>query len=140
MLGRKNKAETAVATPNATGTSTIIPNCHISGTFKSEGNIRLEGSVEGKIICKGKVVIGESGKVEGDIECVDADISGTIIGNISASGIVNINKGGNVNGDITAENIKMDLGAKFIGRSLMKTQPSQIKVPQIETKNPEKVG
>ena len=140
MLGRKNKPETAVAAPNATGTSTIIPNCNIAGTFRSEGNIRLEGIVEGKIICKGKVVIGESGKVEGDIDCVDADISGTIIGNINASGIVNINKGGNVNGDITAENIKMDLGAKFIGRSLMKSQQSQIKVPQIETKSPEKLG
>lgn len=140
MLGKKNKPETALAAPNATGTSTIIPNCHITGTFKSEGNIRLEGTVEGKIICKGKVVIGESGKVLGDIECLDADVSGTIMGNILANGVVSLNKGSAMHGDVTADNLKMDLGAKFIGRSLMKEQPTQIKIPQIETKIAEKIG
>jgi len=139
MLGKKNKQEKTPLSTNTDGTSTIIPDCVITGTFSSNGNIRLDGTVDGKIVCKGKVVVGVSGKVIGDIECTDADISGTVIGNIAANAIVTLNKGGEVQGDIAAEHVKMDLGARFIGRSLMKTEELKLNIPQIESIESERI-
>ena len=61
MLGKKNKNETSGFAADTGATSTIIPKTRITGTFQSEGNIRLDGELEGKILCKGKVVIGPGG-------------------------------------------------------------------------------
>lgn len=119
MLGKKNKNETSGFAADTGATSIIIPKTRITGTFQSEGNIRLDGELEGKILCKGKVVIGPGGVVKGDVECKDADVSGIVHGNIIATGTVHINNGAQVHGDIKAENLQMDIGAKFSGRSMM---------------------
>jgi len=119
MLGKKNRNETPGFKAETGATSTIIPKTKITGTFMSEGNIRLDGELEGKIVCKGKVVIGAAGMVKGDVECNDADISGIVQGNIISTGTVHINNGAQVHGDIKAENLQMDIGAKFSGRSMM---------------------
>ena len=50
----------------------------IQGDIESSGDFRIEGSLKGNIIVKGKIVIGASGVVEGQINCQSADISGKV--------------------------------------------------------------
>jgi len=52
----------------------------ITGDITSNGDIRIDGILIGNIITKGKVVIGETGKVKGEITCKNSDVSGSIDG------------------------------------------------------------
>ena len=68
---------------NLIGTGTVI-----RGDIKSEGDIRIAGTLIGAINSKGKVVIGSTGKVEGEIICQNADVSGTVKIKITVAGIL----------------------------------------------------
>ena len=50
----------------------------ITGDINSNGDIRIDGTLNGNLITKGKVVIGETGKVKGEISCKNSDVSGTV--------------------------------------------------------------
>ena len=52
-----------------TGINIIGIGTKITGDVNSNGDIRVDGSLNGKLITKGKVVIGETGKVKGEISC-----------------------------------------------------------------------
>ena len=54
----------------------------IIGDIFSEADFRIDGVVEGNITTTGKVVVGKSGKINGKINCSNADISGSISGKI----------------------------------------------------------
>jgi cytoskeletal protein CcmA (bactofilin family) len=59
----------------------------ITGDVNSNGDIRVDGSLAGKLITKGKVVIGETGKVKGEINCKNSDVEGSIEGKITGTAI-----------------------------------------------------
>ena len=50
----------------------------ITGDITSGGDFRIEGSVKGKIETKGRIVVGESGVVVGELACTNADIMGNV--------------------------------------------------------------
>ena len=55
----------------------------ITGDMKSNGDIRIDGSLTGNLTTKGKVVIGPTGKVKGEVICKNSEVSGMIEGKIS---------------------------------------------------------
>ena len=57
----------------------------ILGDITSSGDIRVDGTLKGSINTKGKVVVGSTGIVEGDVVCQNADISGELKAKISVS-------------------------------------------------------
>ena len=103
-----------------------VPNIIASGTdlvgdIKSDGDFRIEGSVKGKIIAKGRIVVGESGKVEGEISCNDADIRGKIVGKVEVANLTSLKESANFTGDITTKRISIEPGAVFSGNCTMLT-------------------
>ena len=80
-----NKTKTNFMTKNQdidTGSINLIGvGTSINGEIKSNGDVRIDGTLVGSVNTKGKVVIGSTGSVEGEIFCQNADISGAIIGN-----------------------------------------------------------
>lgn len=54
----------------------------IDGQIKIEGDVKIEGIVKGTVTSKGRVIISTSGKVDGDIICQNADISGHVTGKL----------------------------------------------------------
>jgi len=72
----------------------------ITGDIETNGDIRIDGNLKGNIITKGKIVIGETGNIEGTIECENSDISERIssfgysaIGEKGGASILMSNKG-----------------------------------------------
>ena len=65
--------------------NTLAFGTKVTGEIQAENDFRLDGNVEGKISCKGKVVIGPKGFVEGSLTCTNAEISGTLKGKIYVS-------------------------------------------------------
>lgn len=86
-----------------------------AASLVSVADIRIDGVVNGPVMCEGKVVIGEEGVVAGDLLCCNADISGTLTGNVTASELVNVTSTGRLKGDISSGNLGVENGAIFEG-------------------------
>jgi cytoskeletal protein CcmA (bactofilin family) len=126
MLG-SSKAKPAVAGQtllNLIGSGTII-----KGNIVCNGDIRIDGQVDGNVEVGQKLVIGESGKVKGHIIAGDINISGEVLGNISADKTTVLHGKSNVTGDISTQQIIIEQGAQFNGKCSMgstkSTQHSQ---------------
>ncbi len=93
----------------------ITNGTEIKGDITLDGNIRVDGTIIGNIISKGKVVIGETGKIEGEIECQTAVVSGEIKGKLIAYDLVSIKSKALIEGDIYYGKLEVDQGAKING-------------------------
>ncbi len=98
----------------------IAQNATLNGCLKTDGAITVYGLFEGDIESTGTVIVGKSGRVNGNITGKDIAIAGIVVGNISASGKIEIYDGGRVLGDIVSSNLKIEDGALFSGQSSMK--------------------
>ena len=87
----------------------------IKGEIKSNGDFRIDGSLNGSIESKGKIVVGESGKVEGEINCQNAVISGTIKANIRVSDLLELKSSSKFEGQIITKKLAIEPGATFSG-------------------------
>jgi len=100
--------------------STIIGEGYtFTGELRGSSVIRIEGTVVGNINVEGGVILGEKGKVEGDIVTRSAIIFGTINGNVKAVQL-EIKKTGLVNGDISTDSLEIELGAQYNGKLNMR--------------------
>lgn len=91
----------------------------IIGDIKTKNDIRIDGSIKGKIITSGRLVIGNTAKVEGNLDCVNVDVQGTIVGDIVASGTVALKAPAKVTGNITASVVSIEPGVLFNGNCQM---------------------
>ncbi|MFC2098881.1 polymer-forming cytoskeletal protein [Bacteroidota bacterium] len=87
----------------------------ITGDVNSNGDIRVDGSLTGKLITKGKVVIGETGKVKGEINCKNSDVEGSIEGKITVSQLLSLKAKARIHGDIVAAKLAIEPGCQFSG-------------------------
>nr|WP_272879049.1 polymer-forming cytoskeletal protein [Clostridium sp. Cult2] len=85
------------------------------GKVQGEGNLRVDGIIEGDIDYKGDVIIGESGKVEGNIYCYHISIAGNVKGNIKSKGNLTLHSTGKLIGDAEISNLIVDENAFFQG-------------------------
>ena len=70
------------------------------GILMSNESICIEGTVKGKVECRGSVVVGQGGKVKADVVAENAFIGGQVNGNIKAKNRLEITSTGRVKGDI----------------------------------------
>lgn len=99
---------------NLIGNGTVI-----KGSIQSDGDIRIDGTLIGSIVSKGKVVVGPSGNVEGDIACNDADISGNLKVKITVSEVLLLKPSAKLSGDIITNKLAIESGATFSGTCSM---------------------
>lgn len=95
------------------------------GEIESKGNVRIDGDFEGKVLCSGKVVIGESGKVSGTVECQNADISGDVKIHIKVSGLLELRKTSKFTGEIIAKQISIEPGCQLVNTKVNFTSESE---------------
>lgn len=103
---------------NETDSTTInlISNgTEITGDIKSNGDIRIDGSLTGNLYTKGKVVIGPTGKIKGEIVCRNSEVSGIVEGKISVGQLLILKASSRILGDIATSKLAIEPGAKFSG-------------------------
>jgi cytoskeletal protein CcmA (bactofilin family) len=109
MLGGRKAPDKPVAAPvqdnghggTAVTLLTIIgEHAKIEGKFDIADSIQIECEVGGDLQVGGKLVIGEKGSVNANVQTVDAIIMGQYEGNMVASGNVEITSTGRVSGNI----------------------------------------
>lgn len=87
----------------------------INGNIKSNGDLRIDGFIKGTIQVTGKVVVGSTGRVEGEISCQNADISGEVKAHIKVSELLSLKANAVVSGDIFTNKLAIEPGAVFTG-------------------------
>ncbi|ASB51095.1 cell shape determination protein CcmA [Alkalitalea saponilacus] len=97
----------------------IGPGTKIVGNIETNGDIRIDGNIEGNIDSKGKVVIGNNGFVKGEISCNNAEVSGTLNGKMSVLELLSLKATCKVNGDIKSGKLSIEPGALFSGTCAM---------------------
>jgi cytoskeletal protein CcmA (bactofilin family) len=103
--------------PNSHNTITI--DTEISGDINSSGDIRLDGVLNGNIYTKGKLVIGESGRIKGEINCKSSDIFGYVEGKIFVSELLSLKTAAQIYGDIITNRLSIEPGCTFTGNCKM---------------------
>ena len=93
----------------------------IVGDIFSEADFRIDGIVEGNVTTSGKIVVGKSGKINGKINCSNADISGSISGKIEVNEVLSLMSESLIQGDIVTGKLSVEEGAQVEASISMKS-------------------
>ncbi len=91
----------------------------IKGNVESTGNIRIDGSIIGDLITKGKLVIGATGFIKGKVVCKNSDVEGKIEGQIYVEELLSLKSTASIMGDMSTKKLAIEPGAKFTGNCNM---------------------
>ncbi|MCR5588049.1 MAG: polymer-forming cytoskeletal protein [Bacteroidales bacterium] len=91
----------------------------VKGDITATGDFRLDGTLEGNIQLNGKLVVGDSGVVNGNVLCQNANIIGTVNGNLSVKELLSLHTTARVRGDILINKLSIEPGAVFSGKCRM---------------------
>ena len=104
---------------NVNEVSRISTGTVIKGEINSPNNIRIDGTFEGKIVCKGRVVAGEKAVIKGDIVCENVDFWGKLEGCLYVKDTLTLKDTCTVTGDLHIKRLVVELGARFNGACKM---------------------
>lgn len=128
-----------MAQDNSAAETVVGPSVKIQGDLNSEGNIRIEGSVTGKVNTTQSVHIGEAAVITADMHAGNAIVAGQVQGNIKVSGNLILQSTARVNGDIACGILRVEDGALFSGKCNMKgAAVEKSKAPAANEPEPEK--
>ena len=108
QMARNNEVESPAINIVRKGTE-------IKGDVTCSGDIRVDGCLNGNLISEGKVVVGVSGVIDGQITCKNADISGTIKAKLTVKELLQLKATANIHSDINTNKLSIEPGANFTG-------------------------
>jgi cytoskeletal protein CcmA (bactofilin family) len=106
----RNANESAVTEFNR-----IVAGTKVHGEIETNGDIRIDGTVVGTLNINGKLVLGATGKIEGEIICKNAEVMGQIDGEIKVSELLSLKASSGIKGDIITNKISIEPGATISG-------------------------
>jgi cytoskeletal protein CcmA (bactofilin family) len=124
----KNK-EVEVPSINLLSSGTMV-----KGEIKVNGDFRIDGTFVGSIECKGKVVVGPTGSVDGEVICQSADFSGSVKATVKVAELLTLKETAKFTGDITTNKLAIEPGAKFSGTCIMENSGLKVNIPPIPVK------
>jgi cytoskeletal protein CcmA (bactofilin family) len=119
---RKQEAARQSVITNGSGIHTVLRTTSVigktllvKGEIASDEEVLVEGTVEGKLNIKHRVIVGKNGQVNADIEAREVIIKGTVNGNVNGSYKVEVIPEGVLNGNIVSQRVVLAEGALFKG-------------------------
>lgn len=125
------KKETTTTNPKKTSERNILAsNTSIVGEINSDGDFRIDGTLEGVLKTDGRVVIGKTGTIKGTVVCANADIEGNFIGDLKVTNMLAVKTTANISGDVTIGKLSVEPGANFNATCSMKGAVKELKNEQ----------
>ncbi len=125
----KVEAETEAAEETATtyhsGTY-IGSGALFEGTLSLSGDFRIDSEFRGEICTDGKIVIGPTGSVVGDLRAREVEVQGAVVGNVAARRQMILRAGARLHGDIETACLEIERHGFFQGGTKM-TEPQAIR-------------
>ena len=112
---KADAAKTSSARPTAgsLAINSLVQGTIVEGTIEAQTDFRVDGTINGKLFCQAKVIIGPAGAVKGEIKCENAVIEGKFEGTIEVKDLLNIRENAIVEGDLTTSKLIVQSGATF---------------------------
>ena len=132
-MAMKKKGTVAFDSPDKL--NVIVEGSKVIGDMITQSNLRIDGEVVGNISAASKVVIGETGRIKGNLTCGSADIEGTVEGLLKVEGLLNLRSTATINGEITVAKLQVEEGANFSGNCVMSNYNAAQKAPVVETED-----
>ena len=117
---------------NVNSISRISAGTVIKGQILSPNDIRIDGTFEGRVQSKGRVVVGESAVIKGDIVCENVDLWGKVEGNLFVKDTLSLKEGCVVDGNLHIRRLAVELGATFNGNCKTITEAEFNKLAGLE--------
>lgn len=112
---------------------TVISNrTRLKGEVNGEGSLRVDGTIEGTVILTGDLVLGASGRINGNVNAQNVLVAGRVEGNMNTKGRIEISSTGIVIGDVESDILVVEEGGKIQGHCRMPVKE------RIETKSKNK--
>ncbi len=99
--------------------NSIMEGTSIEGEIRSDSNIRIDGRVKGTVNARGRVIVGQTGIIEGEVVCQSSDIEGTVIGKVNCQDLLSLKATAKLQGDINTKKLAIEPGAVFTGNCSM---------------------
>ena len=93
--------------------------CYLIGTLNAIGLLKIDGSIDGDLICEDDLILGASGHIKGNTVCNNAYIHGVVSGDISCKSTLNIESSGKVKGNILVKKLMISEGGLLDGKCTM---------------------
>jgi len=125
MLNKNQKADpNQNSALNMIGTGTTI-----KGDLLSDGDLRIDGKIEGKVESKSKIAMGAGSEIKGNLLARSADISGKIEGDVVITETLFLRATAKINGNIKTAKLVIESGAEFNGSCEMSHSSSKGNIP-----------
>lgn len=128
MLKNKNKPPVNETTPKTPSLNLISEGTRIKGTITSQNDLRISGRLDGEAICKGKIIVASTARIDGNIATVEADIAGNITGTLKVSDRLTLRKSAIVGGDIYTKILVVEEGAQMNGNCRMGAEVQELNI------------
>ncbi len=133
MFKKKEIENKTMANSLTNETNLIIAGTKLLGDIVTDDNIQIEGEIHGNISCKGKVTIGSSGRVKGNLNCLTCEIHGKIDGELKVDDLLTLKETSRIHGNIETLKLKIDEGSFFEGTCKMSSAlPDMSDVSELE--------
>lgn len=126
------------ALPEPTGYSVVDEQLVIRGEITTEGTIRIDGRIEGRLHRADTLIVGKTGVVTGDVEAREIIVAGTIEGNIVADTRVEIQATASVVGDIRSTAMMLHEGGSINGHVVVNRHEAPVVGRHLELASPER--
>ncbi|MGY6649203.1 bactofilin family protein [Wenyingzhuangia sp. IMCC45574] len=97
------------------------------GSITSQGDFRIDGTIEGDLTTTGKVIIGPEGKIIGEVKCVNSDIEGTFDGRLEVKNSLCLKPSAKIYGEVLAESFTVEPGAVINANCSMLSAVKELK-------------
>ena len=87
----------------------------LKGEISSLNDLRIDGTVEGKVFSKGKIVIGENAKVTGTLVCCNLDLGGRMEGDVYVRDFMSLKSTASIDGNINVSSFQVEIGGRING-------------------------
>ncbi len=95
------------------GSNSLVQGTSLEGNLKANSDIRIDGHLTGKLECSGRLIIGGSGVIDGEVDCQNAIIEGKFIGKLNVKELLDIRESADVSGDVSTNKLLIQAGAIF---------------------------
>ncbi len=86
------------------------------GELRFKDTFRIDGSVKGRIVSDNTLIVGESGRVDADIECGVVSIRGTVTGRVHGRERIELLAGSRVQATLVSPKLLIEDGAFYQGQ------------------------
>ena len=113
----------------------------VNGDIISEGDFRVEGTINGSLKTSGKIVVGKTGLIDGNIDAENADFEGGFTGNLKLNGTLVIRSSAYIEGEVIISKLSVEPGATFNATCSMENGVKELSIKEeIESSEKEKTA